>query len=224
MASLAIIIPTLDASAALAGLLPELQAAEIVVSDGGSGDDTAMLARTAGAILVEGPAGRGGQLARGAKVASGEWLLFLHADTRPGPGWRDAVERFVMAASAAGDAERAGYFRFRLDDDAPAARRLERMVAWRCRVLGLPYGDQGLLISRRFYHRLGGFRPIPLMEDVDLVRRIGHRRLVPLDADAVTSAGRYRRDGYLRRSLRNLLCLGLWAAGVPAPIIRRLYG
>jgi hypothetical protein len=120
--------------------------------------------------------------------------------------------------------ERAGYFRFALDDPGPAARRLERVVAWRCKRLGLPYGDQGLLIGRTFYDRLGGHRPLPLMEDVDLVRRIGRHRLVELPARAVTSAVRYRRDGYLRRSLRNTACLAAWRLGVPPHTIARFYG
>ncbi|HYU13525.1 MAG TPA: glycosyl transferase family 2, partial [Stellaceae bacterium] len=101
---------------------------------------------------------------------------------------------------------------------------LERLVAWRCRVLALPYGDQGLLISRQLYDAVGGFAAIPLMEDVDLVRRLGRRRLAPIGATAVSSARRYRSGGYLRRPLRNLLCLSLYFAGVPPQRIARLYG
>jgi hypothetical protein len=120
--------------------------------------------------------------------------------------------------------ERAAYFRYALDDDAPAARRLERVVAWRCRRLGLPYGDQGLLLSRALYDAVGGYRPIVLMEDVDIVRRLGRARLAALDHKAVTSAARYRRDGYLRRSARNLVCLSAWFLGVDPRRIARLYG
>ena len=106
----------------------------------------------------------------------------------------------------------------------PGARRIERWAAWRCRALALPYGDQGLLISRAHYGRLGGFHPLPLMEDVDLVRRIDRNDLVPLEADAITSADRYRRDGWWLRPLRNLTCLSLYFAGVPPRTLRRLYG
>ena len=126
--------------------------------------------------------------------------------------------------AAAGSAQRAAVFRFVVDDEDVAARRLEALVAWRCRALGLPYGDQGLLIHRDLYRRVGGFRPLPLMEDVDIVRRIGARRLVVLEAAALTSAARYRRAGYLRRSLRNLACLGLYFLGVPPRLLVRLYG
>ena len=118
---------------------------------------------------------------------------------------------------------RTAHFAFALDDASPEARRLERLVAWRCRALALPYGDQGLLLSRALYEAVGGFRPLPLMEDVDLVRRLGRRRLVALPVPAVTSAGRWRREGWRRRSARNLACLSLWFMGVPPRLIARLY-
>ena len=118
---------------------------------------------------------------------------------------------------------RAGYFLYALDDPAPAAKRLERLVNWRCRTFGLPYGDQALLISRTFYDHLGGFKEIPLMEDVELVRRIGRSRLIPLSTIAVTSAARYRREGYLVRPVLNLFCLGLYFLGLPPAVIERIY-
>ena len=115
-------------------------------------------------------------------------------------------------------------FRFALDDPDPRARRIERLARWRGRVLGVPYGDQGLLISRAFYDVLGGYRPLPLMEDVDMVRRIGRRRLVELDAAAVTSAARYRAGGWWLRPVRNLSILGLYFLGAPPALLKRLYG
>ena len=125
---------------------------------------------------------------------------------------------------AAPEAEsRAGYFDLALDDPAPVARRLERIVAWRCRVLALPYGDQGLLIARSLYETVGGFAPLPLMEDVDFVRRLGRRRLAGIGARCIASARRYRHEGYFRRPLRNLACLSLYFAGVPPARIVRLY-
>lgn len=194
---------------------------EVIVADGGSVDETAAQARAAGARVVAEARGRGSQLAAGAGAAAGDWLLFVHADCRPAPGWADAVADFVAPSQGAG---RAGYFDLVLDDTARAARRLERMVAWRCRLLALPYGDQGLLISRRLYDAVGGFAPLPLMEDVDLVRRLGRRRIARIGASCIASARRYRRGGYWRRPLRNLLCLALYFVGLPAARIVRLYG
>lgn len=193
---------------------------EVVVVDGGSIDRTVEIARPAGAVVEIAPRGRGVQLARGAARATAAWLLFLHADTVLEPGWHEAARRFVADPA---NQQRAACFRFALDDASPAARRLERLVAWRTRVLGLPYGDQGLLIARPFYEVLGGYRPLPLMEDIDLVRRIGRRRIVMLRAIARTSAARYRRHGYIARSVRNLSCLALYFLGVPPELIARLY-
>ena len=101
---------------------------------------------------------------------------------------------------------------------------VETMVALRCFVFALPYGDQGLLISRNLYNRLGGFRPLPLMEDVDLVRRLNRREVVMLQSRAVTSGIRYRSEGYVARSLRNLSCMLLYFLRVPTRVLARLYG
>lgn len=223
---LSVVIPTLNAAVGLPATLASVRdgealIGEVIVSDGGSSDATTHLAQTAGCRVVVGPRGRGAQLAAGAAAASGSWLLFLHADTRLAPGWSAAVRAFCDSAA---NASRAGYFRLALDDTAAAARRLERLVAWRCRWLALPYGDQGLLIGAETYRAIGGFAPLPLMEDVDLVRRLGRARLVELPATALTSAARYRRDGYWRRPVRNLACLALYFAGLPPHRLARLYG
>ena len=225
---LSVVIPTLNAAAGLPGCLAALDAeafgpiGEIVVVDGGSQDGTLSLAalrdRQDVRLLSHAP-GRGGQLAAGAEAARGTWLLFLHADTRLAAGWA-AAAREVMA----GEGARAAVFRFALDDPDPRARRIERLARWRGRVLGLPYGDQGLLISRDLYDRVGGYRNLPLMEDVDLVRRLGRRRLHELPVVALTSAARYRRGGWWLRPARNLCLLALYYLGLPSGLLRRLYG
>jgi rSAM/selenodomain-associated transferase 2 len=215
----------LNAAAELPGALAALSETglvrEIVVADGGSGDRTRDTGRDAGAIVVEAARGRGPQLAAGATAASGEWLLFLHVDCRLPDGWMDATARFI---DEAGSAKWAGYFDLMFDDPCPAARRLERVVAWRSRLLGLPYGDQGLLISRQLYDTAGGFAAIPLMEDVEFARRLGRGRIRPIGFPITASARRYRRDGYVKRPLRNLFCLSLYFAGVPPHRIARFYG
>jgi rSAM/selenodomain-associated transferase 2 len=224
---LSVVIPTLDAAATLGATLVALTAApretlaiEIVVADGGSSDDTVRLAQAHSATVVSGPRGRGPQLAAGVAATRGPWILALHADTVPEGIWWRVVGAFMARADPNADAAVLG---FALDSPSPRARRLERLVAWRTAALGLPYGDQGLLIGRALYNRIGGYRPLPIMEDVDIVRRIGRRRLTVLPARAITSAARFERDGYVARSLRNLMCLGLWVCGVPARHLVRLY-
>lgn len=189
--------------------------------DGGSTDSTVGTAKHLGATVFEAEKGRGMQMAAGAARATSDWLLFLHADTRLQAGWQASASAFITDNRSS---RKAAYFRFCLDDISPKAKRLERLVAWRCRRFGLPYGDQGLLIRRAFYEELGGYKPVPLMEDVDLVRRIGRGNLVMLEADAVTSEARYRRDGYWRRSLRNLSLLSLYFLGASPHWLVRAYG
>jgi rSAM/selenodomain-associated transferase 2 len=226
--TLSVVIPTLNAQARLPGCLGALRAAraagvvdQVIVVDGGSTDRTRQLARELGAIVIDAPPGRGSQLAAGASAASGGWLLFLHADTRLAPGWERA-----LAAHLADDSARhtAAAFRLAFDEVSDGAERVARLANWRARRLGLPYGDQGLVIARGLYDEIGGYRALALMEDVDLVRRLGRRRIRLLDAVAVTSAARYRRDGWWVRPARNLGVLALYLLGVPLRLIRRLYG
>ena len=213
--SLSVIIPTLNAAAFLPGTLAALgDVSEVIVVDGGSTDASCELAALSGARVLSVPRGRGSQIAAGISAATHPWLLLLHADTCLSPGWQQVIDI---------DPSQAGYFRFALDSSNPSARRLERMVAWRSRTLGLPYGDQGLLVHRDLLRAVGGMRPLPLMEDVDLVRRLGRSRLWPLPATAITSAQKWETEGYFRRSCRNLVCLSLWFAGVSPEKIQRIY-
>ncbi len=216
------VVPVLDSAAPLARLLTEISpwVSGVIVVDGGSSDGSGNVARAASARVVDSPPGRGNQLAVGCEAASGEWLLVLHADSMPCPGWSTEVADFIANPA---NRFRAGAFRLRYDENSPGARRTAALANLRSRFLGLPYGDQGLLLSREFYRAVGGFRPLPLMEDVDLVRRIGRRRIQLLAHSIITSAARYRRDGWWCRAFRNLLCLGLWFVGVRPERIARLY-
>ena len=228
---ISVVIPTLNAEhdlpATLTALVPaavEGLVRDVIVADGGSSDGTRKIIDWAGAELVECSAGRGGQLNAGAKRARSPWLMFLHADTVLEDGWMRDARRFMYAIDSGERDPAAAAFRFRLDDRGMAPRALEAMVHARCSVFRLPYGDQGLLMSRRLYDQVGGFKDMAIMEDIDLARRLGRKRLVMLDADATTSAARYKKDGYFVRSVRNQMCLALYGAGLPVSTIARVYG
>jgi len=193
---------------------------EIIVVDGGSGDATICEARQREAQVIKCGRGRGKQLAAGGNLAMGEWILFLHADTELEFGWFQEIGHFITNNP---DLNRAGVFSYKLDEDSLAASILETIVNWRTRKLALPYGDQGLLISNEFYHDLNGYAPISIMEDVEIIRRIGHGRLHVFKSHAITSSHKYRRDGYILRTLRNFLCLTLYLLGFQPKLITKIY-
>jgi rSAM/selenodomain-associated transferase 2 len=220
-------MPTLNAAPFLARSLAPLVrpvadglVQQVIISDGGSTDDTRAIADGVGAEVVEGASGRGRQLIAGAAIAHAPWLLFLHADTSLDDGWGDEAANFMARSE---NRNRAAAFSFAFDDDAPAARRAAWWVGVRNSLFKLPYGDQGLLISRAFYDTLGGFKDVPLMEDVDLVRRIGGARLSLLRTRAVTSADKYRRDGYGARSRRNLWLVTRYLMGADPADLAKFY-
>ena len=222
LSDISVVIPTLNSAEHLTAMLKSVSVFvdDVVIADGGSTDDTCYLALAAGERIVRSEEGRGQQLRAGGAAASGDWLLFLHVDTILAQNWVAEVRDFTANPT---NAYRAAVFTFALDDPSPQARRMERLVAWRTRRLALPYGDQGLLISRGHYDRVGGFGLMPLMEDVDIVRRIGRANLDILDARAITSAERYRRGGWWRRPVWNICCLALYFAGAPSRLLVWLY-
>ncbi|WP_193140481.1 TIGR04283 family arsenosugar biosynthesis glycosyltransferase [Meridianimarinicoccus sp. MJW13] len=204
-APISVVIPTLNAADQLPDTLRHLMPGlgeglirELVITDGGSTDATQRLAAEAGTIWLDGPAGRGGQLRRGVAAASGDWLLVLHADTHLGDGWTQAVVAHLESCP-----DKAGYFQLGFRARGLAPRLVAGAANLRARLCDMPFGDQGLLISRALYQRVGGYPDIPLMEDVALARALkGHLR--PLPAVALTGAERYRENGWIGQSVRNL--------------------
>ena len=228
-APVSIVIPTLNAGARLPACLGALAAGslaglvrEAVVVDGGSADDTVKIADGFGARVMTAPPGRGGQLKAGAAAARGAWLLFLHADTVLEEGWLAEVAAFVEA-----DDGRAGVFTLAFDAKGVAPRIVAAGAMARTRWLKSPYGDQGLLISRRLYDAVGGYGDMPLFEDVDMISRLvrhgGRGVLHVFNAKAVTSPERYERDGYAGRVLKNIWHLAQYHAGVPPEKLARSY-
>ena len=223
---LSIVIPALNEGSNIQATIDALNKSaitcpyEIIVVDGGSEDTTIDKARQCGAQVIKCERGRGKQLAAGGKQALGAWFLFLHADTELEAGWFQEVELFITNNK---ELRRAGVFSYKLDNDTLAAGVLEAIVNWRTCVLALPYGDQGLLISNVFYRHLNGYAPIAIMEDVEIVRRIGRGRLHVFKSHAITSSYKYQRDGYIFRSLKNFLCLVLYFLGFQPQLIAKIY-
>ena len=217
--SVSVVIPTLDEERRLPAAIQSVRAdADVIVVDGGSGDATREVAAREGARVLEAPRGRGRQLDQGARAATGEWLLFLHADTRLETGWADALA--ALPAEVVG-----GAFRFAVDSPRAAFRVVERAVRLRLRLFALPYGDQGLFVRREVYARIGGVPHLPLMEDVAFVarmRRAGRLAFPPVRA--FTSARRWDRYGIVGTTLRNWSLLALYAAGHSPERLARRYG
>lgn len=227
---ISVIIPAHNAERTLAATFASLVLSavdgivrQVIVVDDGSTDRTAELADLAGADVVTSAPGRSAQLAQGAALARFPWLLFLNADTVLEEGWERSAYTFMREVDLGSRAPAAGAFEFRLDDRGIAPRLLEALVRIRCKILRLPHGDQGLLIPRQLFDAVGGFKDLPIMEDVDLARRLGRRRLAMLEARAVASADSYRRDDYLLRAMRNQVYHALYGVGLPIGMIARLY-
>jgi rSAM/selenodomain-associated transferase 2 len=215
-----VIIPALDEAATIARCLEAVGSAaplEVIVVDGGSRDGTPELARAHGATVIAAPPGRAAQMNAGASAARGATLLFLHADTIVPSRYDQWIARALASARVV-----AGAFTLRIDGEGRGLRFIERGVAWRSRVLQLPYGDQALFLRADTFRAAGGFPPLPVLEDYELIRRLRRRgRIVVVPAAVLTSARRWRAGGVRRTTLRNLACLLAYHAGVAPERIAR---
>lgn len=229
MARLSVVVPVRDEARRLPALLAQLFAApglvaEVLVVDGGSGDASRAIAQLAGARLMRCSGGRGAQLAAGAATAVSPWLLLLHGDAVLPAGWDRVLDR-AMGRAGSGPAQ-AWYFELAIADPHPGLRLVERAVALRSRWRQRPYGDQGLLLPAALLAQCGGVPPLPLMEDLELVRRLrGHARLRSLGLPLRVDGRRWRRLGVWRTAVENARLRRAWRQGAcPAQLARRYYG
>jgi rSAM/selenodomain-associated transferase 2/rSAM/selenodomain-associated transferase 1 len=208
-----VVIPALNEEENVASAVSSAasEGSEVIVADGGSTDATREVARSSGARVVRSSRGRARQMNAGVAAASGDILVFLHADTTLPEGYALHVRRALRRPGVAG-----GAFRFGVDLEGRRYRILERLVNWRSRALSLPYGDQALYMRRVEFNRLGGFRNLPVMEDVDLVRRLRHAgRIAICPASIMTSGRRWREAGGLSTTLSDLLAICSYFGGIP---------
>lgn len=212
--TVSVIVPTLNEQEHIAQALRSVSAggaAQVIVVDGGSTDRTVSIANATGTTTLTAPRGRARQMNAGAAMASGDVLLFLHADCTLAPGSLNRLRRAMSTGR-----HRAGYFRQAIEGRHPFFRLQELGSNLRARLLARPYGDQAMFFDRHAFALLGGFPDVPLMEDLYLARAA--RRLGPFLAmpDAVTSsARRWERDGILRRTLRNWSIVFAESCGTP---------
>ena len=211
-APISIIIPTLNSETDLRETLVSLFEGienslirELIISDGGSTDKTKSIAYDVGAVLIEGPCSRGLQISKGVDKSRGDWILILHADTSLSLDWSVNLRQKI-------DRDFAYYFKLKFKSKSSFARILEYWVQIRSKFLGLPYGDQGLLIHRDLLNDLGGFPKIPLMEDVALARKLKNKTK-SLQILAHTSAEKYHKNGWLRQIMINFYLLAHYFLG-----------
>lgn len=221
---LGIVVPTLNEAGYLPSLLDDLTSLPLphrtVVVDGGSSDGTRRTARERGVEVLSAPRGRSSQLNAGAGALSTPWLLFLHADVRLPRTARRSLVRWLEAA----DPGTVGYFGFRLAGEHWFWRFIEFGQRIRERVSGLAYGDQGLVVHRSTFEAVGGYPDLPVMEDVEMLRRLRSRhRVRRIPAELVSSPRRYEREGRWLGWMRNTALVTLYLAGVPPRLLSRWY-
>ncbi len=220
-ATVSVIIPVFNEEASVAETLNSIFRSfphEVIVVDGGSTDRTFEIAKAFGVQVITAARGRALQMNKGAELASGEFLLFLHADTLP-------PKKFpvITAAILRRPGTSAGAFRFRLGGNLGASELIEALVSLRCSVLGTPYGDQGIFARRSIFTHLGGFPNSPVMEDLHFIRRaagIGKIRMA--DEAAITSPRRWEKGGLIRTFLRHQAILLMARLGIPEDFISAL--
>ena len=221
--NITIIIPTYQAGLVLKNCLESIgKEFNVLIIDGKSDDNTVEIARKKGALIFQSPVlGRGAQLSYGASLTNSDWLLFLHADSVLEHKWVDKVKEFIYSRNSENIA---GVFKLKFNSNKIMSKVLGFSVYLRNKFFNLPYGDQGLLISNYLYNKIGGFSDIPIMEDLELIERLGRKNIFYLNSFITTSYTRYNQDGYLLRVIRNFICLVSYKLNLPIKYIHWLYG
>ena len=219
---ISVIIPALNEADNIAETLLSIgqgNTIQVVVADGGSQDNTVSIAESLGAKVISVQPPRSKQMNRGAATATGDVLLFLHADTRLPKNF----DRLILD-SLAQPGVAAGAFALGIDAPTPALRLIERIANWRSRFLRIPYGDQGIFMLSRVFHEAGGFSDLPIMEDFELIRRLRRKGdIITLSASVLTSSRRWQNLGILKTTLINQLVVIAYYMGIPPKTIARLY-
>lgn len=219
---ISIIIPALNEAANLANTLATTHSestAEVIVVDGGSEDETVAIAQEFGAQAVMTQAGRARQMNAGAAAASGEILVFLHADTLLPEGFDRHIHQTLAEADAV-----AGAFRLGLEGAQRGLRFVEMMANWRSRRWQLPYGDQAIFLRTESFTRIGGFPEMPMMEDFEMMRRLRRQgRIVIAPVPVVSSARRWLKLGVFKTTMINQAVIAAYLSGVSSERIARWY-
>jgi rSAM/selenodomain-associated transferase 2 len=219
---ISVIVPTLNEATEIQSAIETVvceENVEIIVVDGGSQDNTAEIVRQLRVEVITSSDWRSRQMNTGAEHASGDILLFLHADTRLPLGWSRQVRKAIDQPGIA-----AGAFELKLDQVFPWSRIIEKLANLRSRVFQMPYGDQAIFVKADLFRSMEGYSDLPIMEDYEFMRRVRrHGRILIVPCPAVTSARRWTKIGPLRTTLVNqIMLVGYWL-GVSSHFLRRLY-
>ncbi|AKG24856.1 TIGR04283 family arsenosugar biosynthesis glycosyltransferase [Calothrix sp. 336/3] len=222
LAKISVIIPTLNESVNIASTLsaiPIRHDIEVIIVDGGSTDNTVEITRQFSIKLIDSLPGRSEQMNRGATVATGEILLFLHGDTRLPSNFENMVRDAIQKPGVV-----AGAFTLQIDDNAPSLRWVEKGVKWRSRLFQLPYGDQAIFLTKETFEKIGGFPRIPIMEDFELIQRLKKiGKITIISASVITSPRRWLKKGIWQTTLINQIVIIAYYLGISPDRIRDWY-
>ena len=227
---ISVVVPTLNNEPTLAQCLASLVPAavdgvvvEVLIADGGSTDSTYRIADEMGARILKSGPRLGERLAEGAEAAKSNWLLFVWPETTLSRGWPIEAAEFMDRAERH-KRDVAAVFHYAIDDPDQTARRAERLARIQSGVFGLPFPAQGLLLGREHYKSLGGHKPLDVMAEVDLLRRIGKRSLITLRSEAIINVSHSDQESLDAGSMRQLAMAALSYLNVPTSLLARIAG